>query len=142
MKNKFGAVAGLWALAAVLSSPDNAIAFALPAQSQSVIQFRVHEKIGFRSERLLREHYRKHGKEFGKVSQREYLLMAQQLRDRPLDINVLESVQRQTGVITRFDRKTGAFIAFEKNLIIKSFFKPAGGERYFNRQLRRGSRRR
>jgi pyocin large subunit-like protein len=138
MKNSRPAIPWLVILAAVFSA-----AMPVPAAfAQSPIQFRVHEKIGFKSERLFREHFRKHGKEFGKVNQREYLLMAQQLRDRPLDMNILESVRRKDGVITRFDRKTGAFIAFERNLVIRTFFKPADGERYFVRQTKRGSRRR
>ena len=134
MMNLFGAMAGLCALTAVLSGTQSAALLASGAPPQSVIEFRVHEKIGFKSEKLLQEQYKKHGKEFGKISQREYLLMGQQLRDRPLDMNILESVRRQDGVITRFDKKTGAFIEFEKNLVMKSFFKPAEGERYFYKQ--------
>jgi pyocin large subunit-like protein len=45
-------------------------------------------------------------------------------------------------VVTRFDRRTKAFIAFERNLIIRTFFKPADGEKYFQRQLRSARRRR
>ncbi len=67
--------------------------------------------------------------------------MAQDLRDRPLDMNILEAVRRD-GVITRFDRRTKAFIAFEKTLIVRTFFKPAEGEKYFHRQLRSARRRR
>ncbi len=113
----------------------------ISAPSQKTIPYRVHSKIGFASERNLAEHYRKHGREFGKVSREEYLLMAQDLRDRPLDMNILESVRRD-GVITRFDRRTKAFIAFERNLVIRTFFKPAEGEKYFHRQLRSARRRR
>lgn len=111
------------------------------AGAQKTIPYRVHTKIGFGSQRLLAEHYRKHGREFGKISKDEYLLMAQDLRDRPLDMKVLEAV-RHDGMITRFDRRTGAFIAFERNLIIRTFFKPAEGEKYFQRQLRLARRRR
>jgi pyocin large subunit-like protein len=108
---------------------------------QKTIPYLVHEKIGFASERQLTVHYRKHGREFGKILRDQYLRMAQDLRDRPLDMNILEAVRRD-GVITRFDRRTKAFIAFERNLIIRTFFKPADGERYFNRQLRAARRRR
>jgi pyocin large subunit-like protein len=108
---------------------------------QKSIPYLVHEKIGFASQRLLAEHYRKHGREFGKVTQDQYLRMAQDLRDRPLDMKILEAVRRD-GVVTRFDRRTKAFIAFERNLVIRTFFKPADGEKYFNRQLRAARRRR
>jgi len=111
------------------------------ARPQQNTPYRVHAKIGFASERLLAEHFRKHGREFGKISQQEFLLMAQDLRDRPLDMKILESVRRDK-VVTRFDRRTKAFIAFERNLIIRTFFKPADGEKYFHRQLRSARRRR
>jgi pyocin large subunit-like protein len=111
------------------------------ARPQQNIPYRVHAKIGFASEQLLTEHYRKHGREFGKITREEYLLMAQDLRDRPLDMKILESVRRDR-VITRFDRRAKAFIAFERNLIIRTFFKPADGEKYFHRQLRSARRRR
>jgi pyocin large subunit-like protein len=121
--------------AALLASPIGG------ALAQQNIPTRVYSRIGFASERLLNEHFRKHGREFGKITREEYLLMAQTLRDRPLDMKILESVRRD-GVVTRFDRRTKAFIAFERNLIIRTFFKPADGEKYFQRQLRSARRRR
>jgi len=111
------------------------------AAGQQNIPYRVHTKIGFASQRLLNEHYRKHGREFGKVTKEEFLRMAQDLRDRPLDMKILEAV-RADRVVTRFDRRTKAFIAFERNLVIRTFFKPADGEKYFHRQLRSARRRR
>jgi pyocin large subunit-like protein len=114
---------------------------ALPGPPQAGVTYRIHSKIGFRSERVLREEFRKHGREFGKITLHEFLQMAQELRDRPLDMKILESV-RYDKVVTRFDRNTGAFIAFERNLVIRSFFKPGDGERYFYRQLKRPTRRR
>jgi len=62
--------------------------------------------------------------------------MAQELRDRPADDSVLEAV-RGDGVVTRFDRKNGAFLAFNRDRIIRTFFKPNDGESYFRRQLNR-----
>ena len=41
---------------------------------------------------------------------------------------------RRDGVTTRFDRQTGAFIAFNPNGTIRTFFKPNDGERYYRRQ--------
>lgn len=93
--------------------------------------------IGFRSNERLEEHYEKHGREFGDISQAEYLLRAQALRDAPVGGEILE-LKRSDGVITRFDRKTGAFIAFDPDLIIRTFFRPNQGETYFRRQAARG----
>src|SRR5262245_4307388 len=88
---------------------------------------------GFRSEARLREHYDKHGREFGAASAREYLAMARALRDRSLGPDVLEAA-RADGVVTRFDRESRAFIAFEPDGTIRTFFKPRDGEAYFRRQ--------
>lgn len=56
--------------------------------------------------------------------------MAQDLRDAPLSKRVIETTQKD-GTISRFDRSTGAFIAFNRDLTIRTFFKPNDGEDYF-----------
>ncbi|MGH9557991.1 MAG: hypothetical protein ACRD30_02040 [Bryobacteraceae bacterium] len=95
---------------------------------------------GFRSRRAFEEHYAKHGREFGRISPQEYLLLAQSLRDAPLIAGaggpILQAVKRN-GVITRFDRRNGAFGAYNPDDTIRTFFKPVAGERYFFRQARR-----
>lgn len=88
--------------------------------------------IGFRSRTKLEQHFEKHGREFGNVTLDEYLAMAQDLRDAPLSDRVVEANQ-VGGTISRFDRKTGAFTAFDRDLTIRTFFKPNGGEDYFRR---------
>jgi len=101
-----------------------------PAQSQ------VRDTTGFTSARSLDEHYEKHGREFGTVTKQQYLAMAQALRDVAAGGPVLEAVRRD-GVITRFDRDNGAFIAVNPDRTIRTFFKPNDGERYFRRQAER-----
>lgn len=91
---------------------------------------------GFRSRRLFDEHYAKHGREFGNISQEEYLHRAQALRDAPAGGQVLEAV-KAGGVITKFDRRTGAFGAYNADRTIRTFFIPNNGERYFRRQATR-----
>jgi pyocin large subunit-like protein len=58
------------------------------------------------------------------------------LRDTPAGGDVLEAV-RDDGVVTRFDRASGAFIAFDASGVIRTFFRPRDGERYFHRQAAR-----
>jgi len=113
-----------WAFFLPLTSRDSATAF--PAD------------IGFRSRERLVEHYRHHGREFGAISMEEYLARAQALRDRPAGGPVLET-RRPDGVITRFDRGSGAFLAFDSDGTIRTFFRPTQGERYFHRQIERTS---
>ena len=91
---------------------------------------------GFASRARLAEHFEKHGREFGSISEDQYLRMAQELRDKPLDDSVKEAA-RGDGVVTRFDRNSGAFLAFNRDRTIRTFFKPNDGESYFRRQLNR-----
>ena len=107
-----------------------------PASSGKELQLRA--EIGYATRRKFLDHYEKHGGEFGRISKEEYLLQAQTLRDRPAGGAVLETT-RADGVITRFDRQTGAFLAFNSDLTIRTYFKPNDGEAYFKRQSRRGT---
>lgn len=95
------------------------------------------QRVGFRSPARLAEHYAKHGAEFGRVSEAEYLSLAQALRDAAVGDNVLEVVRSSDGVISRFDRTSGAFLAADADGTIRTFFKPNDGEAYFRRQARR-----
>jgi pyocin large subunit-like protein len=88
---------------------------------------------GFRSRRQFDEHYAKHGGEFGNISQQEYLQLAQALRDAPAAGSILQAVTPD-GIISRFDRRTGYFGAYNPDRTIRTFFIPNAGERYFHRQ--------
>ena len=88
---------------------------------------------GFRSRRQFEEHYAKHGREFGNISRQEYLERAQALRDAPAGGPILQAVTPE-GIVSRFDRKSGAFGAYNPDRTIRTFFIPNAGERYFHRQ--------
>jgi hypothetical protein len=93
--------------------------------------------VGFADLRRLDEHYEKHGTGFGNITKHDYLHQAQLPRDAKAGDPILQIV-RGDGVVTRFDRQTGAFIAYNANGVIRTFFKPNDGERYFRRQAERG----
>ncbi|MGE5149074.1 MAG: hypothetical protein ACM3II_03040 [Rhodospirillaceae bacterium] len=113
---------------------------AVPAAEAREDAVKARDNIGFVDARRLDEHYEKHGAEFGRITRQDYLHQAQLLRDAPVGGPVLETV-RADGVTTRFDRQTGAFIAFNRNGTIRTFFKPHDGERYYRRQAERSSER-
>src|SRR5512140_789297 len=92
--------------------------------------------IGFRSRKNLDEHFAKHGGEFRGMSKAEYLLAAQTLRDAPVGGDI-EEIVRGDGTASRFDKASGAVIAFNRDGTIRTFFKPNDGERYFRRQAQR-----
>jgi pyocin large subunit-like protein len=92
--------------------------------------------VGFRSRAQFNEHFQKHGAEFGHITQAEYLRQAQMLRDAPVGGSI-EEIRRDDGTVSRFDRSTGAFLAFNRDGTIRTFFKPNDGEAYFRRQASR-----
>jgi pyocin large subunit-like protein len=91
---------------------------------------------GFTNRRHLVEHFEKHGGEFPGLDLNGYLRAAQSLRDAPAGGNVLE-LRRNDGVVTRFDRTSGAFLATNRDRTIRTFFRPNDGEAYFRRQASR-----
>ena len=122
--------------------PGAATSAAPPAPSRNAAESAAratHPGIGFHSYERLAEHFRSHGRDFGARDAAVYLTLAQALRDRAAHGDVLE-LRRADGVITRFDRASGAFIAFDADLTIRTFFKPRDGEAYFRRQAERDPR--
>lgn len=95
--------------------------------------------VGFRSPERLREHFEKHGAEFRGADEAGYLALAQALRDATVGGDILESI-RSDGVVSRFDRATGTFVAFDADGVLRTCFKPNDGERYFERQAKRRPR--
>jgi pyocin large subunit-like protein len=91
---------------------------------------------GFTSREHLVEHFDKHGAEFPGLDMAAYLRAAQTLRDQPAGGPVLE-LRRSDGVVTRFDKTSGAFLAVNRDGTIRTFFRPNDGEAYFHRQATR-----
>lgn len=96
--------------------------------------------IGFRSRVRLDEHFAKHGAEFAAPNADAYLALAQAVRAALPSGEVLEITRPTDGVISKYDRSSGAFIAFDADSTIRTFFKPNDGEAYFRRQSRRSPR--
>lgn len=95
-----------------------------------------HPEIGFRNRARLLEHFRKHGREFRVKQSADYLRLAQTLRDRARSDDVLEFV-RNDAVTCKFDRASGAFVAYNSDGTLRTFFRPNDGEAYFERQKSR-----
>lgn len=138
-------VAGTWLLCAPREEPPAIGAVAPPVDAAPVTAAptaptappRPTSAIGFRTRDRLLDHYAKHGAEFKAASPEAYLALAQALRAAPPGGEVREIVRPTDGVISKFDRRTGAFVAFDADSVIRTFFKPNDGEAYFERQARR-----
>lgn len=117
--------------------PDGARASATAPAPAPAPDIRPDAGPGFRSRQVLEEHFRKHGGEFGqRLTIDEYLRRAQALRDAPAG-GTIAQLKRRDGVVCRFDRATGDFIAFNRDRTIRTFFRPNDGEAYFRRQAQR-----
>jgi pyocin large subunit-like protein len=90
---------------------------------------------GFRTQHLLTEHFQKHGREFGPITQDQYLRLAQQLRDARPGKNILVA-RRPDGGGSKFDRRHSWFVAYDGDGTLRTFFVPNEGIRYFERQAR------
>jgi pyocin large subunit-like protein len=88
---------------------------------------------GFRNQHLLDDHFARYGREFGPITEKQYLHLAQQLRDSHVGKNILESKRLPSG-ISRFDLKRGYFGSYDADGTIRTFFIPPDGVRYFERQ--------
>jgi pyocin large subunit-like protein len=90
---------------------------------------------GFRTQHMLEEHFARHGRAFGAITQEQYLRAAQQLRDSRPGKNVLES-RRPDGSGAKFDRRRGWFVEYDSDGTLRTFFIPNDGIRYFERQAK------
>jgi hypothetical protein len=124
------------ASASARATPTGTASATAPENAANSPASRVERGIGFASRQRLVEHYEKHGGEFPGLSMDAYLLAAQSLRDQSVSRDVLEA-RRKDGVITRFDRRDGSFLAVNRDRTIRTFFRPNDGESYFRRQAAR-----
>lgn len=121
------------------AGPSTPVSSNSPTAAVSPIGLATDRKIGFKDRRHWMDHFEKHGQEFasdGISTPEQYLELAQNLRDAPVGEDILESV-RKDGVITRFQRSRGTFLACHSNKVIRTCFKPRDGESYFRRQAKR-----
>ncbi|MBR5089782.1 MAG: hypothetical protein IK093_10175 [Ruminiclostridium sp.] len=86
----------------------------------------------FRNKARFDEHYKKHGKEFGNITQDEYLDLANELIASTSD-RVLHKFS-DDGDYMYFDQDTNHFLVLSEDGYIRTFFIPSSGINYWNRQ--------
>lgn len=85
----------------------------------------------FRNEKLLDEHFIKHGNEFGYSTKLEYLEGANRV------INSSSSLRKQEGEDgdeIYYDKNSNEIVFVSKDGYIRTYFKPTEGIEYYNRQ--------
>ncbi len=117
-------------------SPMNAllllVLLAAPAVLAQPAAEAVAVEVAFKSGRLA-EHFKKHGPEMGYRSAEEYLLGARRLLGRK---GTLQK-ERADGERLFYDPRSNEFAVLAKDgRTLRTFFKPNGGRRYWDRQAR------
>jgi pyocin large subunit-like protein len=88
---------------------------------------------GFRTSRLLANHFTRYGTQFGAINEQRYLHLAQRLRDASPCKHIRISM-RPDGGGSKFDVKRGWFVVYDGDGTLRTFFIPKDGVRYFERQ--------
>ena len=85
----------------------------------------------FRNEKLLKQHYEKHGIEMGFDSPEEYEAAASAVIYNP---DVLTKTEKEDGDYVFYVEDTNEFVVVSTDGYIRTYFLPSGGKSYFDRQ--------
>ena len=85
----------------------------------------------FRSDRLLEQHYDKHGIEMGFESKEDYEKAASDVVNNK---NALHKIESEDGDDVYYIEDTNEFVIVSKDGYIRTYFNPGAGIDYFNRQ--------
>lgn len=85
----------------------------------------------FRNEKLLKEHYEKHGIEMGFDSIESYEAAANEIINHP---DTLHKIEKEDGDDVYYLEENNGFVVVSVDGYIRTFFYPSDGLDYFNRQ--------
>ena len=85
----------------------------------------------FRNEKLLNDHYEKHGKEMGFDSAESYEFAANEVINHP---DTLHRIEEEDGDDVYYLEENNGFVIVSIDGYIRTFFYPDDGLDYFNRQ--------
>ena len=85
----------------------------------------------FRNNKLLKEHFQKHGIEMGFDTKEDYEKAAS---DAANDPNALHKLEKDDGDDVYYIEETNEFVVISKDGFIRTYFCPDSGKKYFDRQ--------
>lgn len=85
----------------------------------------------FRSQKLLDQHYEKHGREMGFASAKEYEKAAAAVPNHP---DVLHKIEKEDGDDVYYIEATNEFVVISTDGYIRTYFNPDRGIDYYNKQ--------
>ena len=92
---------------------------------------KISQHLTFRSQRLLEEHYKKHGRDMGFASAEEYQSAAAAV---VLNSEALHKTEAEDGDDIYYDKDKNEIVFVSKDGYIRSYFKPTNGINYYNKQ--------
>lgn len=98
-----------------------------PEKTQAPTETALH----FRNQKLLDQHYEKHGIEMGFDSAEEYEAAAAAVVSNP---DVLHKTEKEDGDDVYYVEATNEFVIVSKDGYIRTYFLPSGGIKYYNKQ--------
>ena len=103
------------------------------AESQVVVEEQYVQEItySFRNEKLLNEHYEKHGIEMGFDNAESYEAAANEVINHP---DTLHRIEEEDGDDVYYLEENNGFVIVSIDGYIRTFFYPDDGLEYFNRQ--------
>ncbi len=87
----------------------------------------------FRTKKQFDGHFEKHGKEFGGITQEEYLKKANDLINNDSD-TILHKTEAEDGDYIFYDTVNNEILFLSADGYIRTYFKPSSGIDYYNRQ--------
>jgi len=105
----------------------------IQAESQVIQEEQYVQEItySFRNEKLLNDHYEKHGKEMGFDSAHSYEAAANEVINHP---DTLHRIEEEDGDDVYYLEENNGFVIVSIDGYIRTFFYPDDGLDYFNRQ--------
>jgi pyocin large subunit-like protein len=85
----------------------------------------------FRNEKLLKEHFEKHGIEMGFSSEEEYQQAASDVANDP---EALHKLEKEDGDDVYYLEETNEFVVVSTDGFIRTYFCPDSGIKYFEKQ--------
>lgn len=101
------------------------------AQEESVTSETIQADVRFRNEKLLSNHYNKHGRDMGFDSAKEYELAAAQVVANP---NALHKTESEDGDDVYYLEDTNDFVIVSRDGYIRTYFRPDRGKAYYDKQ--------
>ena len=133
----FGGTGAVSTITGTEAAPQQQITVIVEEQQQSESQIVQEEQnvqeitYCFRNEKLLNDHYEKHGKEMGFDSAHSYEAAANEVINHP---DTLHRIEEEDGDDVYYLEENNGFVIVSIDGYIRTFFYPDDGLDYFNRQ--------